>query len=126
MKGRRMTKLTKTLLTVFEETNSAVSTVRLAEELNGKMNRVTVYRILDRLEEEGVLHFFRGKDGVKYYAKCKKQTSSHQTNAHPHFQCQTCGKIECLHIDMPIPSVANYKIETAELLLIGKCKDCLS
>lgn len=126
MKGRRMTKLTKTLLAVFEETDSAVSTVRLAEELHGKMNRVTVYRILDRLEEEGVLHFFRGKDGVKYYAKCKKHTSSHQNNAHPHFQCQACGKIECLHIDIPIPTVADYKIEAAELLLIGQCKNCFS
>lgn len=122
----RMTKLTKTLLKVFEESNSAISTVRLAEQLHGRMNRVTVYRILDRLEDEGILHFFRGKDGVKYYAKCKKYGASHHTNFHPHFQCQSCGKIECLHIDVQIPSVANYEIETAELLLLGRCKDCLS
>lgn len=126
MGNLRMTKSVKTLLKVLEETNNAVSAVGLAEQLEEKMNRVTVYRILDRLEEEGILHFFRGNDGIKYYAKCKQHASSPHLDSHPHFQCRDCGKVECLHIDISIPSVSDYKIDSAQLLLVGQCGDCLS
>ena len=85
------------------------------------MNKTTVYRILERFENEEILHSFRGKDGLKYYIKSKKHSS-----AHPHFQCRDCGKTECLHVNVPIPSVADYKIDTVDLLLIGQCKDCRS
>ena len=36
------------------------------------MNKTTVYRILDRFEKEGILHWFIDNDGLKRYAKNKK------------------------------------------------------
>jgi len=117
----RKTKPVKTLLKIFEQTNTAISAVELVERLSGEMNKTTVYRILERFENEGMLHFFRGQDGLKYYIKSQGHSS-----LHPHFQCRDCGKTECLHIDISIPSIANYKIDSVELLLIGQCKDCLS
>ncbi|MEM6801995.1 MAG: transcriptional repressor [Bacteroidota bacterium] len=111
---------------VFEQSIGAVSLAALLEELQGKMNKTTVYRILQRLEEYGMLHSFRGKDGGKWYAKCKDFVDEKLVDTHPHFQCESCGKVECLPIDIAIPLLPNYQIDSAELLLVGRCKDCLS
>ena len=88
------------------------------------MNKTTVYRILDRLEEDGVLHSFTGKDGLKWFANCQDVISTDHN--HPHFQCQECGKSECLHMNISIPEVPDYKVNSANLILIGQCKDCIS
>ena len=37
------------------------------------MNKTTVYRILDRFEKEGILHWFIDNDGLKRYAKNKSK-----------------------------------------------------
>ncbi|MEM7574026.1 MAG: transcriptional repressor [Bacteroidota bacterium] len=123
----RKTKSVKRLLQLFEQTNNAISVVELVKRLDQEMSKTTVYRILDRLEDEGILHFFIGKDGLKWFAKCRGESSpSLPLNSHPHFQCQNCGKTECLFIDISIPPIANFTIEAAEILLIGLCEDCLS
>lgn len=122
----RMTKSVKRLLKILEDANQPTSAVELVEQLHKEMNKTTVYRILERLQDEGILHFFRGKDGVKWYVKRQEYTASHDLKFHPHFQCRDCDKIECLHINVSIPAVSNYKIETAQVLLIGQCQDCIS
>jgi Fur family ferric uptake transcriptional regulator len=45
----RKTKAVTEVLQIFEEKNEAKSVVYLIELLNEKMNKTTVYRILDRL-----------------------------------------------------------------------------
>ena len=123
----RQTKSVKALLNAFEQSDDAISVVELVKQVKQKMNKTTVYRILDRLEDDGKLHSFMGTDGLKWYAKCDHSCSAeHHVDSHPHFQCRDCGKTSCLSIDVSIPSVPNYKIESAELLLIGQCDNCLS
>lgn len=122
----RKTKSVKTMLKVFEQTNTAISVLELVKRLHHEMNKTTVYRILERMEQQGTLHSFRGKDGLKWYAKCRECSSSHHLDSHPHFQCRVCGKTECLEVDVSIPSIPNYEIDYAEILLIGQCQDCLS
>ncbi len=120
----RRTKSVFAVLNFFQESEGAVSVVQLVERLQGEMNKTTVYRILERLEDEGTLHSFIGKDGLTWYAKCNGCSSSNHIDAHPHFQCNSCGKTECLSIDIQIPTIPNHQVETAELLLQGKCSDC--
>ena len=122
---RRKTKSVRTLLRVFEKTNNAIAVVDLVERLHEEMNKTTVYRVLERMEGEGILHSFIGKNGLKWYAKCKSSSSGHPS-PHPHFQCRNCGKTACLPIDVAIPSIPNYNIDSAELLLIGQCESCIS
>lgn len=121
----RKTKSVKKLLHIFEQTNHAISVVDLIEQLSGEMNKTTVYRILERLKKEGTVHYFIGKDGLRWYAKSKKCSDAHHLNVHPHFQCRSCGKAECLAIDAAIPSVSDYQVDSAAVLLVGVCKDCL-
>ena len=122
----RKTKSVKKLLNVFEQTNDALSVVELVERFQLDMNKTTVYRALERLEEEGILHSFMGKDGLKWYAKDNGSSLSHAKDTHPHFQCSECGKIECLAFHIKIPSLPNRKIDFAEFLLVGQCEECIS
>ncbi|MEM7552256.1 MAG: transcriptional repressor [Bacteroidota bacterium] len=122
----RKTKSVEALLSVFEQSQNAISVVDLVERLKEDMNKTTVYRILDRFEKDGIVHSFLGKDGLKWYAKCRSCSSKNHIDAHPHFQCKKCGKVECLQTDFSIPSISNHKIESAQLLLIGQCEECCS
>lgn len=122
----RKTKSVNSLLELFEQTNEALSATYLVERLKSKMNKTTVYRILERLENEGVLHAFKGRDGLQWYAMCKRCSAADHVDLHPHFQCKKCGKTECLDLELPLPSVLNHKIDSAEFLLIGQCEDCIS
>jgi len=122
----RKTKSLKKLLHQFEADVNAHSVVDLVDLLNDDMNKTTVYRILDRLENEGELHSFTGKDGLKWYAKCWNCTSGRHQDLHPHFQCKICGKSECLDTQLQLPDIKKHHIDRAELLLVGECEDCLS
>lgn len=121
----RRTKSVKALLKAFEQCKTAISTIELVERFNDQMNKSTVYRILERLESEGTLHSFMGKDGLRWYAISSCLHSNH-LDIHPHFQCKECGKTECLSINIPMPEVAKYSIQSASFLLMGKCKNCTS
>lgn len=121
----RKTKSVKTVLDIFESTNNAISVIGLVKELYRKMNKTTVYRILERLDEAGTLHSFIDKDGLKWYAKCSNCSVGHHIDAHPHFQCRDCGEIECLTFEITIPKLQNHRIDSAELLLVGQCENCI-
>lgn len=120
----RKTKAVSLVRGIFEEAKEANSVVYLIELLKDDMNKTTVYRILDRLEQEGVIHSFTGKDGLKWYAKCEGCSSHSHEDVHPHFQCTTCDKVECLPVYIEIPSFKNRRIDSADILLMGQCERC--
>ena len=120
-----MTKAVKTVLGIFDERNSAISAVELVESTEAEMNKTTIYRILDKLEENGVVHSFLGKDGIKWFAKCSGCSSQEHYDLHPHFQCRKCGRAFCLPMDLDLPDLPEHEIDTARLLLLGECQDCL-
>jgi len=122
----RKTKAVNTVLNIFEHNNEAKSVVNLIELVKGEMNKTTVYRILDRLEQDGTIHCFNGKDGLKWYAKCNGCSENHHYDLHPHFQCNNCDKVECLSLEVKIPSLKNHKVDTTDILLMGQCSDCLT
>ncbi|MBP1841644.1 Fur family transcriptional regulator [Formosa algae] len=120
----RKTKSVDIVLTAFNQDTTAISVIALVEQLHSEMNKTTVYRILNKLEDDGILHSFLGKNGHKWYAKCHNCSSSVHQDIHPHFQCINCGKVECLDINVQIPNIPNRKVEVSQILLQGKCEDC--
>lgn len=123
---QRQTNSLKKVWHQFENSNEALSVVDLVKQLTNEMNKTTVYRILDRMESDGKLHSFTGKDGLKWYAKCHECTGDNHIDLHPHFQCNTCGKVECLPEEIQIPNISKYEIEQAQVLFLGKCDRCKS
>ncbi|WP_158837828.1 Fur family transcriptional regulator [Polaribacter sp. L3A8] len=117
----RKTKSVRILLDEFDKNSSAISAITLVKDLSAEMNKTTIYRILDKLEDDGVLHSFLGKNGHKWYAKCIGCSSVAHHDIHPHFQCIICGKVDCLTINITIP---NRIVEISQVLLQGKCESC--
>ena len=120
----RKTKAVATVLQIFEEKSEPKSVVHLIGLVKDKMNKTTVYRILDRLEQDVIIHSFNGKDGLKWYAKCEGCSANHHSDKHPHFQCTKCDKVECLSVEIKIPSIKNHKVDSTDILLMGQCEVC--
>lgn len=121
----RNTKTVKLLLKMFDKKNQAIPVIDLVSIFKKEMNKTTVYRILHRLEDSGVLHSFVDKDGLKRYAKGDQRTSSSNNQVtHPHFLCEDCGISTCLPLKISTPSIPNYIIKSSEQLYLGQCKDC--
>ena len=121
---KRKTKSVQALLDIFDQSDNAWSVVDLVEKLSSEMNKTTVYRILDRFQDEGLLHSFTDTNGLKWYAQCVDCSQHNHDDVHPHFQCKTCGKVECLSAEIPLPSFPSYQVDNAEILLTGQCSDC--
>lgn len=124
MKLSRKTKSLEKIMNLFNNSSKAYSAVELISMFNSQMNKTTIYRILEKLQKRGILHSFVGIKGIKWYAKCKGCSSQSHFDAHPHFQCKLCGNLDCLSLDIQIPNINNRTIESAQILVFGKCEKC--
>ena len=123
----RKTKTVKLVLQEFDKINEAISVIDLVEKFSKKMDKTTVYRILDRLEESGELHSFVDQEGLKRYAKGGLNSKiDNVLESHPHFLCEECGTSSCLPVSIQIPEIPNYSIKSAEHFLVGQCENCIS
>ncbi|TYA78381.1 Fur family transcriptional regulator [Seonamhaeicola marinus] len=120
----RQTKQVKRIVEIFDKKNKAISVADLVKMLTAEMNKTTVYRILDKLMEDGIVHSFIGKGGLKWYAKCQSCSCEKHNDIHPHFQCKSCGVVKCLPTSFEIPQAKGFKVESASLLLVGECDVC--
>ena len=123
----RKTKSVEALLSEFNTSSTAISAKKLIDRLGNTFNKTTIYRVLDKLEDDGILHSFLGKNGLKWYAKCNGCSSEKHSDVHPHFQCLDCGKVDCLvSIRINLPAIPNRKVALSQLLIQGKCEACLA
>lgn len=120
----RNTKSVKILLDEFND-HDAISVIELIRRLNSKLNKTTIYRVLDKLEDDGILHSFLGNKGIKWYAKCNGCSVSAHTDVHPHFQCLNCGRMDCLPESIVMPKISNREIIHSHVLIQGTCELCL-
>ncbi len=120
-----MTKSVKALLTEFDKDSNAIAATELIQRLGKDFNKTTIYRVLDKLEDDGLLHSFLGKNGTKWYAKCTGCSSKAHQDMHPHFQCLSCGKVDCLEVEVLLPNIPNRKVFHSHLLIQGTCSLCL-
>ena len=123
----RKTKTVKLVLQEFDKINKAISVIDLVEKFSKKMDKTTVYRILDRLEDSGELHSFIDQEGLKRYARGGVNSKfDNVLKSHPHFLCEDCGASLCLPVSIQIPEIPNYSIKSAEHFLVGRCENCIS
>ena len=120
----RKTKAVEKIRDLFDQRNDAMSVIDLVSHFSEVMNKVTVYRVLSRLEGEGILHSVVDKDGLTWYAKCHDCVRDEHDDHHPHFQCRQCSKMTCLPMTIAIPEIENHRVEKENILLIGQCEEC--
>lgn len=122
----RQTLAVKLLLSEFEKESSAISAIELIKRLGSQVNKTTIYRLLDKLEDDGFLHYFLDAKGVKWFAKCEGCSKSNHSDVHPHFQCTECGTVDCLEIQVNLPEILNRKVINSQVLVLGQCDRCLN
>jgi Fur family ferric uptake transcriptional regulator len=90
------------------------------------INRVTVYRILDLLVENGVVERISTGGRAFYY-----DIAPHDHyKPHPHFYCKNCGQMDCLSpealsVDIsPLWKTYPGRIDKVEVRIDGTCKNC--
>ena len=98
---------------------------KIKEDTKGLCDRVTIYRVLERLVEEGIIHKIINLDGVVKYAGCHSCSIKHNHN-HIHFSCQKCKSVTCLDNVQPTFKLPkNYKVSEMNFTLSGLCPQCL-
>ncbi|MEM7103543.1 MAG: transcriptional repressor [Bacteroidota bacterium] len=110
---------------MIRESEVAVSHSDIMAELGKTRNRVTIYRALDRLVEEGVIHRIVNIDGVSKFAACQTCGDKHHYHNHIHFSCTECNEVTCLDDVEPsfnLPS--GYSVNEVNFTISGVCNKC--
>lgn len=103
----------------------ALSHQEILKNKDLQCNRVTVYRILDKLEEQGEIHKIIDTNGTAKFAKCSNCSKSKHMHKHLHFSCTACKEVTCLTQSVVTFEVPNdYMVENANFTLSGICPKC--
>jgi Fur family ferric uptake transcriptional regulator len=92
--------------------------------LAGRMNRVTLYRILELLVEHAVVA--RHNAGERSFRYCLGRG----VHGHSHFHCTRCGATQCLDSALLEPGLSRIlsglpmRVDMAEITLGGVCEGC--
>lgn len=110
---------------------SAVTHYQIETGLNDpesaeKIDRVTLYRVLDWLIEKGLAHKVISDDRIWRFRVSDHETQQHQ---HAHFKCRQCKKVICLEdirADIGAAALpAGFRQLGTELTVKGVCADCV-
>ena len=113
------------LLSILHKKNSAVSYSSIQKSLK-KTDRVTLYRTIQSLTENGIIHkAFQDKNEV-YYAICGTSCDENNHNHnHAHFKCIECNTISCEDLVQPIKiQLADFNFHKISINIEGICKTC--
>lgn len=124
-KGLKITPQRYAILKFLQQTSGHPTADEVVEHLNRDLpmtSRATVYNTLKALCEVGLVHEVTHQAGVSRYDA--------NIDAHHHFICRRCGKLEDLDwqtfggLDTQSISERRYTIEDIEVIVRGVCKDC--
>ncbi|MEP1487741.1 MAG: transcriptional repressor [Algibacter sp.] len=121
---RRNTPTKEAVLAVFASTDKAMSQDVVEQKINIDINRATIYRVLNRFCDDGILHKVVAEDGKQYFALCKKCNENEKPLHHFHFRCIKCETIECLPSEVSFSIPDAYLIENVNCVLTGRCQEC--
>ena len=122
----RKTKHLEQVLQAFRQSSDALSAGMLLDAVANEINKSTVYRMLQKLEDDGVIHSFLTLDQIRFYALCKGCSSGRHVDSHAHFQCTSCKRVSCVSEEIVLPTPKRARITSAQVLLTGQCESCLS
>lgn len=121
---RRNTPTKEAVLSVLNASSKAMSQDAIEKKIEVAINRATIYRVLNRFCDDGVLHRIMSDDGKQYFALCVKCDENQKPLHHFHFRCKNCDTIECLPVPVHFSIPKSYHVENVNCVLTGICKNC--
>jgi Fur family ferric uptake transcriptional regulator len=121
--GERITPARAAVFALLHESGRALSHQEIESGLGRahQLDRVTVYRVLEWLVEQGLAHKVAGLDRVWRFSIARE---AH--DRHAHFQCSGCGKVVCLAevATRRVPLPRGFRSERVEVTVKGRCAEC--
>jgi len=112
-------------LDVLIQAEQPVSRVDILDSLKNKNpDKTTIYRVLERFCEKGIVHkAYVGKRAWEYELadKCTDQ------KCHPHFKCTNCGKVTCLfdvHVSLVEGLGKDFIFQRQKIMIEGIGPEC--
>ncbi len=121
---RRNTSSSTAVYDLLKAADGALSHEMVESRLWTSVNRSTVYRILNRFVEDGLVHRVVAADGRQYFAPCTDCVPERHFHDHPHFHCVSCERVECLPQELHIKVPAGYRTAECTTTVSGYCSDC--
>ena len=125
-----MTRQQKAVLSCIETFRTSASAAELADLLRGQGQSVgltTVYRQLEKLHEQGLVHKIVTDDGVRYqFCRCHREGRDCFL-----IKCEQCGCVEhadCAHLGELYDHLAqehHFRINPRRTLFYGLCQACM-
>ncbi|MBX3613654.1 MAG: transcriptional repressor [Burkholderiaceae bacterium] len=127
--GARLTVARVRVLAELLDAESALTHIELQKRVEAgaePIDRVTLYRVLEWLEETGVVHRVAGPDRVFHFAARQVR------RPHGHFRCVQCARMYCIEepgtlarsVRALLPT--GFSGEEIEVTVSGRCARCAS
>jgi Fe2+ or Zn2+ uptake regulation protein len=124
-KQKRNTKTKQMIMEVLSNSLSALCHEDIERLLAEKMDRVTIYRILQGFCEDGKIHKISGENGKMYYALCHCCSAGNHSDNHLHFRCIKCETVLCIDDPIVTPELSRgYSTSNIACLILGYCPNC--
>lgn len=124
----RNLKATSTRIEVLNAISAHEKAIPYSEIRNAleSFDRVTLYRTLNALIENGIIHKAMTNDNDTFYALCSTNcTSDSHDHKHIHFKCTSCEAVSCVQSDNLIQlSIPGHLITDFEIQASGTCNSC--
>ena len=122
-RGGRVTRTRLAVLDTLLQESGPLSHDEVGERLTTAgtaHDRVTLYRALDWLVEQGLVRRIAGSDRAWRF-----ETLRNPDHSHAHFHCERCGQVRCLETPSPAPTLpAGFALTRIEVVVHGACADC--
>ena len=133
--GLRITRARRAVCEVLAESHlehltAAALLARVNERVGGNVVASTIYRTIDALEEQGLLHHIHLGHGPGVVHLSDDPLRDHL--AHHHLVCEGCGRT----VDVEMAAVAeamgelaqehDFSMRSVHFALVGLCLDCAS
>ena len=94
-----------------------------AKQRGLSLDRVTLYRTLDWLVDQGIAHRIPSVNRAWYFSAVAEPAP----HPHAHFHCKKCEQIFCLESVQATPTTnlpKDFQLEETDLSLQGQCVSC--
>lgn len=124
-KGWRVTAPTRNIINALHNATSPIGVREICSALKERdrsANSTTIYRVLERLIESGIVHDIQGK-----FILC---SNPEEKKEHHFLWCTQCNRTEEIFLDYresiarQLASEKNFLLQEVDLLFKGMCENC--